>query len=173
MPLPFPSLPGTYILSWMKWSENMWSFFTYNCTSNAMPGGSAMLSSSAPCSFGLSATSQQYFSLRTNQPLAISQQYFSLRTNQQQTSATSRTNMLPVSIHSEVKRGAGWDVSIYSDLTIDNHIFLLDAAGDCCPRGRAFEMSRSFLLANCISIFLFQWSWAHVLKQQSVFSLFV
>jgi hypothetical protein len=30
----------------------------------------------APCSYGLSATSQQYFSLRTNQPPAISQQYF-------------------------------------------------------------------------------------------------
>jgi hypothetical protein len=27
-------------------------------------------------SFGLSATSQQYFSLRTNQPPATSQQYF-------------------------------------------------------------------------------------------------
>jgi hypothetical protein len=33
------------------------------------------------CSFGLSATSQQYFSLRTNQSSATSQQYFSLRTN--------------------------------------------------------------------------------------------
>jgi hypothetical protein len=32
-----------------------------------------------PCSLGLSATSQQYFSLRTNQPQATSQQYFSLR----------------------------------------------------------------------------------------------
>jgi hypothetical protein len=31
------------------------------------------------CSLGLSATSQQYFSLRTNQPLATSQQYSSLR----------------------------------------------------------------------------------------------
>jgi hypothetical protein len=40
-----------------------------------------------PCSFGLSATSQQYFSLRTNQPPATSQQYFSLRTNQHQPSA--------------------------------------------------------------------------------------
>jgi hypothetical protein len=48
----------------------------------------------APCSFGLSATSQQYFSLRTNQPLATSQQYFSLRTNQHQPSDTSRTNRL-------------------------------------------------------------------------------
>jgi hypothetical protein len=32
-----------------------------------------------PCSFGLSATRQQYFSLRTNQPTATSQQYFYLR----------------------------------------------------------------------------------------------
>jgi hypothetical protein len=46
------------------------------------------------CSLGLSATSQQYFSLRTNQPPATSQQYFSLRTNQHQPSATSRTNRL-------------------------------------------------------------------------------
>jgi hypothetical protein len=46
------------------------------------------------CSFGLSATSQQYFSLRTNQPPAISQQYFSLRTNQHQPSTTSQTNRL-------------------------------------------------------------------------------
>jgi hypothetical protein len=36
------------------------------------------------CSFGLSATSQQYFSLRTNQPPATSQQYFSLTANQHQ-----------------------------------------------------------------------------------------
>jgi hypothetical protein len=41
------------------------------------------------CSFDLSATNQQYFSLRTNQPPASSQQYFSLRTNQHQPSATS------------------------------------------------------------------------------------
>jgi hypothetical protein len=50
--------------------------------------------SQTACSFGLSATSQQYFSLRTNQPPAISQQYFSLRTNQHQPSATSQTNRL-------------------------------------------------------------------------------
>jgi hypothetical protein len=42
----------------------------------------------SPCSLGLSATSQQYFSLTTNQPPATSQQYFSLRTNQHQPSAT-------------------------------------------------------------------------------------
>jgi hypothetical protein len=46
----------------------------------------------APSSFGLSATSQQYFSLTTNQLPAISQQYSSLRTNQYQPSATSQTN---------------------------------------------------------------------------------
>jgi hypothetical protein len=43
-----------------------------------------------PCSFDLSATGQQYFSLITNQPPATSQQYFSLRTNQHQPSATSQ-----------------------------------------------------------------------------------
>jgi hypothetical protein len=37
-------------------------------------------SRASPCSLSLSATSQQYFSLRTNQPPATSQQYFSLRT---------------------------------------------------------------------------------------------
>jgi hypothetical protein len=47
-------------------------------------------------SLGLSATSQQYFSLRTNQPPAISQQYFSLRINQHQPSATSQTNRLQI-----------------------------------------------------------------------------
>jgi hypothetical protein len=47
-----------------------------------------------PCSFGLSATSQQYFSLTTNQPPATSQQYFPLTTNQHQPSATSQTNRL-------------------------------------------------------------------------------
>jgi hypothetical protein len=50
----------------------------------------------APCSLGLSDTSQQYFSFRTNQPPAISQQYFSLRTNQHQPSATSQTNVLVI-----------------------------------------------------------------------------
>jgi hypothetical protein len=54
----------------------------------------AGLVSSTACSLGLSATSQQYFSLRTNQPPTISRQYFSLRTNQHQPSATSQTNSL-------------------------------------------------------------------------------
>jgi hypothetical protein len=49
-----------------------------------------------PCSFGLSGTSQQYFSFRTNQSSATSQQYLSLRTNQHHPSATSQTNMLLV-----------------------------------------------------------------------------
>jgi hypothetical protein len=55
----------------------------------------SMLQSTA-CSLGLSATSQQYFSLRTNQPQATSQQYSSLRTNQHQPSATSQPNRLYV-----------------------------------------------------------------------------
>jgi hypothetical protein len=60
------------------------------------------------CSLGLSATSQQYFSLRTNQPPATSQQYFSLRTNQHQPSATSEPNRLHMceetNDHVEAKR---------------------------------------------------------------------
>jgi hypothetical protein len=58
----------------------------YSCTLASRPP--------APCSLGLSATRQQYFSLRTNQPPVTSQQYFSLRTNQHQPSATSQTNRL-------------------------------------------------------------------------------
>jgi hypothetical protein len=45
----------------------------------------------SPSSFGLSATNQQYFSLRTNQPPATSQ-YFALRTYQHQPPAASQTN---------------------------------------------------------------------------------
>jgi hypothetical protein len=48
----------------------------------------------AACSLGLSATSQQYFPLTTNQPPATSQQYSSLRTNQHESSATSQPNRL-------------------------------------------------------------------------------
>jgi hypothetical protein len=51
---------------------------------------------SSPCSLGLSATSQRYFSLRTNQPPATSQHYSSLWTNQQQPSVTSQPNRLHV-----------------------------------------------------------------------------
>jgi hypothetical protein len=57
------------------------------------PGGQARSSRS---SLGLAAASQQYFSLRTNQPPATSQQYFSLRTNQHQPSGTSQTNRLHI-----------------------------------------------------------------------------
>jgi hypothetical protein len=53
------------------------------------------------CSFGLSATSHQYFSLRTNQPSVTSQQYFYLRTNQHQPSATSQTNTLYMCVRFE------------------------------------------------------------------------
>jgi hypothetical protein len=59
----------------------------------------------APCSFDLSATSQQYFSLKTNQPPVTSQQYFSVRTNQHQPSATSQTNRLME--HTFVAKGFG------------------------------------------------------------------
>jgi hypothetical protein len=54
----------------------------------------------------LSATSQRYFSLGTNQPLATSQQYSSLRTNQQQISTNhqplvNRTGCISIeSLHS-------------------------------------------------------------------------
>jgi hypothetical protein len=51
------------------------------------------------CSFGLSATSQQYFSLRINQSPTISQRYFSPRTNQYQSSTTSQTNRLLLSYY--------------------------------------------------------------------------
>jgi hypothetical protein len=44
-------------------------------------GGHIIELSPTPCSLGLSATSQQYFSLRTNKPPPTSQQYSSLRTN--------------------------------------------------------------------------------------------
>jgi hypothetical protein len=47
-----------------------------------------------PCSISLSAISQQYFSLKTNQSPTISQQYFSLRTNQHPPPVISQTNRL-------------------------------------------------------------------------------
>jgi hypothetical protein len=49
------------------------------------------------CSLGLSATSQQYFSLTTNQPQATQQtrhQYSCLRTDQHQPSATEQTDFI-------------------------------------------------------------------------------
>jgi hypothetical protein len=54
------------------------------------------------CLFGLSATSQQYFSLRTNQPPTTSQQFFSLTANQHQPSATSQTNRLHFLVNIDV-----------------------------------------------------------------------
>jgi hypothetical protein len=71
------------------------------------------------CSFGLSATSQQYFSLRTNQPPAIIQQYFSLRTNQHQPSA-KRTGQCSLSAPEVAWRLAacsfGWWLVANADL---------------------------------------------------------
>jgi hypothetical protein len=67
----------------------------------------------SPCSLGLSATSQQYFSLTTNQPPATSQQYFSLRTNQHQPSATSQPNRL----HGQYHDTAAMDVVKHKPMT--------------------------------------------------------
>jgi hypothetical protein len=64
------------------------------CPSHDLTGGLGSGGGLSSCSLGLLATSQQYFSLRTNQPPATSQQYFSLRTNQHHPSATSQTNRL-------------------------------------------------------------------------------
>jgi hypothetical protein len=86
------------------------------------------------CSFGLSATSHQYFSLRTNQPPAtsqryfsLSQQYFSLRINQHPPSATSQTkgrwpadNVSRGAASSDQARALCWPVGM--------------AAGRCCKR---------------------------------------
>jgi hypothetical protein len=52
----------------------------------------------------LSVTSQQYFSLRINQPPATGQRYFSLRRNQHQPSATSQTNRPEVVASRENRR---------------------------------------------------------------------
>jgi hypothetical protein len=75
-----------------------------SCNSHANRGSRVLLRAKSrlsraphtPCSLGLSATSQQYFSFRTNQPPATSQQYSSLRTNQHRSSATSQPNKLTV-----------------------------------------------------------------------------
>jgi hypothetical protein len=47
---------------------------------------------SSPCSFGLSATSQQYFSLRTNQPVVL----FSQNKSAPATSQTNRLHVLMI-----------------------------------------------------------------------------
>jgi hypothetical protein len=67
----------------------------YSCLSAGLTSGKKKVAGHrTACSLGLSATSQQCFSLRRNQPPATSQQYFSLRTNQHQPSATSQPNRL-------------------------------------------------------------------------------
>jgi hypothetical protein len=65
-----------------------------NRKSNPHNNNSADVELPSPCSLGLSATSQQYFSLTTNQPPTTSQQYTSLRTNQPP--ATSQPNRLHI-----------------------------------------------------------------------------
>jgi hypothetical protein len=66
----------------------------FTTTTHSAAGHKQHPHTTSACSLGLSATSQQYFSLTTNQPPATSQQYYSLRTNQHQPSATSQPNKL-------------------------------------------------------------------------------
>jgi hypothetical protein len=83
-----------------------------------------------PVRFGLSATSQQYFSLRTNQPPTTSQQYFSLRTNQHHPSATSQTNRL---IHGQqvIKISILIQTRTWSILQSIGHLMNLDHLINC------------------------------------------
>jgi hypothetical protein len=62
------------------------------------------------CSFGLSVTSQQYFSLRTNQPPAISQQYFlseQISTSHQPPAKRTGCETVPLCMHA---RAYAWTV---------------------------------------------------------------
>jgi hypothetical protein len=93
-------------------------FYEFN-----LPGNEGAHCPLAPCSFGLSATNQQYFSLRTNQPPGISQQYFSLRTNQHQPPAkrTGCSSMAPLAVwlcHRWL--GIGLDPGRWSNLQNDS-----------------------------------------------------
>jgi hypothetical protein len=54
----------------------------------------------APCSLGLSATSQQYFSLRTNQPPAISRNQPAVLFSQNQSA--------PAISHQPTEQALGW-----------------------------------------------------------------
>jgi hypothetical protein len=72
------------VFSWVLMSSSMWAEMCLLLSINYH----------AFDSLGLSATSQQYFSLRTNQPPATIQQYSSVRTNQHQPSVTSQPNRL-------------------------------------------------------------------------------
>jgi hypothetical protein len=92
------------------------------------------------CSLGLSATSQQYFSLRTNQPLqpaATSQQYSSLRTNQHQPSVTSQPNKL-VPIDKNLRRRMTHARGL---LSLDN----------CARR---IWLAKSFILCGATSLYV-------------------
>jgi hypothetical protein len=95
-----------------RWKKFPTRFVQYNSFPNCQswtPDAIAACRSQdklAACSLGLSATSQQYFSLTTNHSPATSQQYFSLRTNQHQPPA-KRTECLiclhyPVSSRSNI-----------------------------------------------------------------------
>jgi hypothetical protein len=93
----------------------------------------------AACSLGLSATSQQYFSLRTNQPPATSQQYFSLSTNQHQPPTTSQTNRLwewemrkgPLSTPRAESRDERALKGGFHDVEEKSQIYLVQAEFDC------------------------------------------
>jgi hypothetical protein len=101
-------LSGSAIIFWLPLIESRRAF----CSVNYMELPFTKITA---CSLGLSATSQQYFSLRTNQPPTTSQQYFSLRTNQHQPPAertgykmihlVCNVNFLPCSnIHTTLNR---------------------------------------------------------------------
>jgi hypothetical protein len=92
-----------------------------------------------PCSLGLSATSQQYFSLKTNQPPATSQQYFSLRTNQHQPSTTSQTNRLRGGYGHEAESGALLvrDSMSWESETEENVDSIQDFILMCAPQRRS------------------------------------
>jgi hypothetical protein len=84
-----------------------WKKRKENCKKEKKIHGCPKRRGQQPCSLSLSATSQQYFSLRTNQPQETSQQYFSLRTNQHQTSQqyfSLRTNQHQPSATSQPNR---------------------------------------------------------------------
>jgi Zn-dependent M28 family amino/carboxypeptidase len=71
----------------------------------------------AACPLSLSAASQQYFSLGTNQPPATSQQYFSLRTiSTSHQPPAKRTDSLNNTIIQAAAFGTYCYLSLFSDL---------------------------------------------------------